>query len=121
MSAPEGVGPVREALVRVLLKDGWINRASFTADEQALVLRWLVAAEPHSGFSFSEVEGSPDRLDEQEKAMMKRAMVYRDRCAAVEKLLACYRTQSQPSERLHRELARTKRALDRLALDPEKE
>ena len=63
----------------------------------------------------------PDRLSEEERALMKRAMVYRDRCAAVEKLLACYRTQSQPSERLHRELARTKRAIDRLALDPEKE
>ena len=63
----------------------------------------------------------PDRLSEEERALMKRAMVYRDRCAAVEKLMACYRTQSQPSERLHRELARTKKAIDRLALDPEKE
>jgi predicted RNase H-like nuclease (RuvC/YqgF family) len=45
------------------------------------------------------------------RASQQRERELGDRRDALERLLACYRSGSQPSEKLHRDLERTRRAL----------
>ena len=61
-------------------------------------------------------------MGERDEFFRIRAEAFQRRCDALEKLLSCYRTGSQPSERLHRDLRRTQDALAALsAFPPESE
>lgn len=46
--------------------------------------------------------------------MATQVMAWRDRAVAQDMLLACYRTHREPSEKLHRELERTRAAIHAL-------
>jgi hypothetical protein len=71
--------------------------------------------------SLAVMEQQRDAARAQLAAKQQQTKVWQERAAALDALLAYYRTGSQPTEKVHRELERSRAAVDALDAQPDTE
>jgi len=63
---------------------------------------------------FAYLRNEVERLTQENARLRAAEVAWRERCIAQDQLLICYRIDRFPSERLHRELERTRQAIHAL-------